>query len=329
MRFLLTSLFLLLPVLAIAEARPNLLHVSYDATRELFTDYNRWFQKRMQEEGMEKPKLRMSHGGSGKQARAVMDGLSADVVSLALGYDMDALAGKGLLPKDWAQLLPHDSTAFYSTVVLLVRKNNPKHIRSWADLARMDVHALTPNPKTSGGARWGYLAAWAYATHTYTNQEGAEAYMRAWLSRVSVFDTGARAATTNFVRRGQGDVLITWETEAKIAQEYFGKDAFEIIMPSVTMKAEPKIAIVTANTRAHHNETLVRRYVTGLYETEPQAMIIKHFFRTPLLPNPNTLPSLRGVKLVSIADMGGWEKVQQQHFSEGGLFDQFTARQAP
>jgi sulfate/thiosulfate-binding protein len=322
-------LVLILPWQALAAPRPMLLHVSYDATRELFADYNRWFEKQQQAEGLEKPKIRMSHGGSGKQARAVMDGLPADIVSLALGYDMDALAARGLVEKNWAQQWPHDATAFYSTIVLLVRKGNPKNIHGWQDLARRDVHALTPNPKTSGGARWGYLAAWAYAHRTYDSEPSARAYMRAWLSRVKVFDTGARAATTNFVRRGQGDVLITWETEARIAQHYFGDDAFEIIMPTITMKAEPKLAVLPASIKAHGTQALAKRYVSGLYEAEPQQMIVEHYFRTPLYPEPSNLASLKGVTLITIEALGGWEKVQREHFSEGGLFDQFTARGAP
>ncbi|MFZ4125649.1 MAG: sulfate ABC transporter substrate-binding protein [Rickettsiales bacterium] len=286
--------------------RETLLHVSYDATRELFADYNRDFKTTHPN-----VRIRMSHGGSGKQARAVMDGLPADIVSLALDYDVEMIAQK--THKPIARRVP-----FYSTIVFLVRAGNPKQIYDWGDLTRSDVRVLTPNPKSSGGARWGYLAAWGYAQARYgKSAQAARDYMTSWLKRVPVFDTGARAATTNFVRRNQGDVLITWENEAHLAQKYFGADAFEIIMPRVTIKAEPVVAVLSQS-------PIAKDYVEGLFAPEAQALAVQHFFRSTT--QRNTLQSLQHTKLLTIADFGGWASAQKTHFDQGGIFDQLMAR---
>ena len=318
---------LCLPFSADASERPSLLHVSYDTTRELFADYNKWFQAQRVRKGAEKPKLRMSHSASGKQARGIMEGLPADVVSLGLGYDMQALAEDGHVDGNWAEQFPHQATPFYSLVVLMVRKDNPKNIAGWADLVRDDVEVLTPNPKTSGGARWGYLAAWDYANTTHKKEEDAKKYMRDWLTRVPVFDTGARAATTNFIRRGKGDVLITTETEAKLAQHYFGEDAFKIIIPKTSLRMDPKIALAHHHRQTDAQEDLARRYIAGLYESKPQAMMQTHYFRSPLYPHPKNLPSIKGIKMRSISDLGGWQEMHLLHFAEGALFDTLSRRE--
>ncbi|MBN8544046.1 MAG: sulfate ABC transporter substrate-binding protein [Alphaproteobacteria bacterium] len=286
--------------------RETLLHVSYDATRELFADYNRHFKSTHP-----KARIRMSHGGSGKQARSVMDGLPADVVSLALEYDVEMIAQKRAKP-----VVPR--VPFYSTIVFLVRAGNPKQIYDWGDLTRPDVRVLTPNPKSSGGARWGYLAAWGYAQARYgENSPAARDYMKSWLRHVPVFDTGARAATTNFVRRKQGDVLITWENEAHLAQKYFGADAFEIVMPRVTIKAEPVVAVLS-------EAAIANDYVEGLFGPDAQALAVQHFFRSATMRDD--LQSLNHTRVLNIEAFGGWKKAQAEHFDANGLFDQFMKR---
>lgn len=304
--FTLLALTLVASVAFAKSERETLLHVSYDATRELFADYNRDFKK-----SYPHMRVRMSHGGSGKQARSVIDGLPADIVSLALAYDVEAIAKRKHL-----QLVPR--VPFYSTIVLLVRAGNPKQIYDWGDLIRADVKVLTPNPKSSGGARWGYLAAWGYAEARYgNNSKDAQDYMKSWLKNVPIFDTGARAATTNFIRRNQGDVLITWENEAYLAQKYFGHDAFEIIIPSVTIKAEPAVAMLVDSPRA-------KAYVEGLFTSFAQRLAVQHFFRSTTIRDD--LPPLTHTLLLSIANFGGWENAQKKHFDTGGLFDQFIVR---
>lgn len=307
-------------------ARPSLLHVSYDATRELFTEYNKTFSKTYEAERGVKPRIRMSHGGSGKQARAVVDGLPADIVSLALAYDIDALKGRDLIEKKWQADLPHAASPFYSSVVLLVRKGNPKHIRDWDDLTRADVSVITPNPKTSGGARWGYLAAWAYAKTHYAAPKAREDFMCRMIARVPLWDTGARAATTSFIRRLQGDVLIAWENEAYVARKYLGEDTFEVITPSITMRAEPKIAVLKTNVEKHRNAVLVAQYVKGLYAPEAQKLIAKHFFRPADAAFDTVLPPIDAARMVSIDRLGGFAAMQAQHFAEDALFDRCSLR---
>lgn len=334
MRRLLFMLFWAVPAFA---RDVTLLNVSYDPTRELYAEYNRQFAADWERNTGDHVRIRMSHGGSGKQARAVIDGLQADVVTLALKADIDAIASKGLIDAS-AQADRIDNPPYASVIVLLVRKGNPKQIHDWGDLTRDGVRILTPNPKTSGGARWNYMAAWAYATHHYPGHEGD--FMRSWLRNVRIFDTGARGATTNFVRRRQGDVLITWENEAYIAKKYFGDDAFEVIYPSISVRCEPPVAMVDAVVDPRGTRPLATAYLDGLYQPRAQAMMVRHFFRTSEDFDPeeitatkdlqhqarSTMPPLRGLHLVTVGELGGWSKLQAQHFAEGGLFDQFTAR---
>ena len=307
-------------------ARPALLHVSYDATRELFAEYNKAFTAAYERMHDVKPRLRMSHGGSGKQARAVSDGLPADIISLALAYDVDALKPRGLVSEGWQDALPHASAPFYSRIVLLVRKGNPKNIHDWDDLMRDDVAVITPNPKTSGGARWGYLAAWAYARAHYADDAARENFMCGWIARVPLWDTGARAATTSFIRRLQGDVLISWENEAYVARKYLGDTTFEVIVPSTTMRAEPKLAVLAPNVKKHGNADLVKAYVNGLYGDAAQALMAKHFFRPAKAAFDTVLPAMSDTKMVNIGDLGGFDAMQAQHFAEGGMFDRCSLR---
>ena len=301
----------------------TLLNASYDPTRELYADYNRAFAAQWKDKTGDTLRVRMSHAGSGAQARAIMEGLPADVATLALGYDIDAVARRGALSEDWQQRLPHASAPYRSVIVLLVRKGNPKHIHDWDDLAKGGVKILTPNPKTSGGARWNYLAAQAYAGKHYT-PEKAEAFMQRWLRNVLLFDTGARGSTTNFVRRKQGDVLITWENEAYVAQHYFGRDAFEIVMPSTTILAEPPVAVIDRVADARGTRDVAEAYLKGLYAPGAQELIAKHHFRPTDPAVKSDLPSLKGVHVVTIRDFGGWQNAQQTHFAEGGSFDRYT-----
>lgn len=311
---------------AAQAARPELLHVSYDATRELFTDYNKAFSEAYEKEHGEKPRIRMSHGGSGKQARAVADGLPADLVSLALAFDIDALKARKLVASGWQNKLPHASAPFYSSIVLLVRKGNPKNIRDWNDLTRDDVSVITPNPKTSGGARWGYLAAWAYAITHHKTETARENFMCGLIARVPLWDTGARAATTSFIRRLQGDVLISWENEAYIARKYLGDDMFEVIAPSITIRAEPKIAVLQPHVNEHNNAALVKAYVNGLYEDAAQIMMAEHFFRPANAKFDTVLPQYKQTRVVSVDDLGGFAAMQKDHFAEGAMFDRCSLR---
>lgn len=321
--------FLLMFCLGFAAAATakdlTLLNASYDPTREFYADYNRYFAKEWEAKTGNPLRVRMSHAGSGAQARAVIEGLPADTVTLALGYDIDAVAAKGRLRTDWQQALPQHSAPYRSIVVFLVRKGNPKQIHDWDDLAHADVKILTPNPKTSGGARWNYLAAWSYAEKKYT-PAAARRFMKQWIGNVLLFDTGARAATTNFVRRKQGDVLITWENEAHVAQHYFGRDAFEIVIPSVTMLAEPPVAIVDSVVDKRNTRDVAQAYLDGLYSAEAQRMAAAHYFRPTDTRVTSDLPALDGVTVTTIRDLGGWAKAQQEHFAEGGTFDRFNRR---
>jgi sulfate/thiosulfate-binding protein len=318
------ALFTLCFALTAHAEEITLLNASYDPTRELYADYNRLFATEWKEKTGDEVRVRMSHAGSGAQARAVGEGLPADVVTLALGADIDAIASKGRIATDWEKRLPHHSSPYRSVIVFLVRKGNPKQIRDWDDLARDGVSILTPNPKTSGGARWNYLAALAYGEKQY-DDAAQRSYMQRWLKNVLLFDTGARAATTNFVRRGQGDVLITWENEAYVAQHYFGKDAFEIVMPSVTILAEPTIAVVDKTVDTRNTRYLAEAYLNGLYTPEAQAIIVKHHYRPLDDKTKSDLPSLKGVFVTDIRAFGGWKSAQQKHFAEGGVFDQLTS----
>lgn len=310
------------PASSLAE---TLLNVSYDPTRELYRDVNAAFAEKWQAEGHEAPQIETSHGGSGAQARAVIDGLGAQVVTLALASDIDKIAAAGKLPADWQGKLPHNSSPYTSTVVFLVRKGNPKNIRDWGDLVRDGVEVITPNPKTSGGARWNYLAAWAWAEKSGRDPRG---FVHDLFSHVPVLDTGARGATTTFAQRGIGDVLLAWENEAYLAQKELG-DQFEIVVPSVSILAEPPVALVEANIGTEAQRDLADAYLAFLYSPEGQALAYKHFYRAwdSSAADPADVARFPRLELVDIAHFGGWAKAQPEHFGDGGIFDQiYTAK---
>ena len=304
----------------------KLLNVSYDPTREFYQEVNREFSAQWKQKTGDDLKVQTSHGGSGKQARSVIDGLEADVVTLALAYDIDSISEKGkLLPPKWQSRLPQNSTPYTSTIVFLVRTGNPKAIRDWADLAKPGVSVITPNPKTSGGARWNYLAAWAWAKKQYG---GDETKIRAYLSKlfgnVPVLDTGARGSTTTFVNRRIGDVLIAWENEAQLAIKAAGGKGFQIVVPSLSIRAEPPVAIVDKVVDRHGTRKVAEAYLNFLYTARGQQIAVKHHFR-PALPNlvaPAELKAFPSLQLVTIdKDFGGWKKAQAIHFANGGTFD--------
>lgn len=311
-----------------AQAATTLLNVSYDPTRELYQQYNVEFAQYWKQKTGEDVMVRTSNGGSGKQARAVIDGLKADVVTLALEADIDQIADKtGKIPADWKNRLPNSSCPYTSTIVLLVRKGNPKGIKDWNDLAKPGVAVITPNPKTSGGARWNYLAAWAYASNKFGGDEKKiRGFVAAIYKNVPVLDTGARGSTTTFAQREIGDVLIAWENEAFLALEELGKDKFEIVVPSISINAQPPVALVDSNADANGRRKVAEAYLEHLYSPAGQKIIAKNFYR-PYKPNfadPADLKRFSQVKLVSIDDpiFGGWASAQRNHFSEGGTFDQ-------
>jgi sulfate transport system substrate-binding protein len=304
----------------------TLLNVSYDPTRELYQEVNAAFARQWQAKTGDHLTVQQSHGGSGKQARAVIDGLEGDVVTLALAYDIDAIAEKGkLLPVDWQKRLPHNSAPYTSTIVFLVRKGNPKGIRDWDDLIKPGISVVTPNPKSSGGARWNYLAAWGFALKKHGDQESkAREFIAALLKNVKVFDTGARGSTTTFVQRGIGDVLIAWENEAILSIKELGKGNFEIVAPSLSILAEPPVAWVDKVVRRRGTAEVAKAYLEFLYTPEGQEIAAKHYYR-PRLDSvaqkyADTFPK---VNLFTIDEFfGGWQKAQKIHFSDGGVFDQ-------
>ncbi len=307
----------------------TLLNVSYDPTRELYDDYNKAFIQYWKKKSGKDISIRQSHGGSGKQARTVIDGLPADVVTLALAYDIDALATQGkLLPANWQTRLPGNSSPYTSTIVFLVRKGNPKKIKDWGDLARPGIAVITPNPKTSGGARWNYLAAWAWALkQPGGNAATAEEYLGKLFKNVPVLDTGARGSLTTFAQRGIGDVMISWENEAFLASRQLGKDKFEIVVPTVSILAEPPVAVVDKVAIRRGTTAEARAYLEYLYSKEGQEIVAKHYYR-PRDPEvaakyASTFPR---INLVTIADFGGWAKAQATHFADGGTFDRIYAR---
>ncbi len=314
---------LVAPQLASAE---SLLNVSYDPTRELYRAVNEAFAQKWADEGHDKPQLEASHGGSGAQARSVLDGLKAQVVTLALAADIDQLADKGLLPEDWQSRLPHNSSPYTSTIVFLVREGNPKGIKDWDDLTKDGVEVITPNPKTSGGARWNYLAAWAYAQK---NGKDPKEFVKEIYTHVPVLDTGARGSTTTFTQRGIGDVLLAWENEAYLALEELGDDQFDIVAPSVSILTEPPVAVVDKNITSPEQGELAKAYLDFLYTPEGQAIIWKNFYRgwDTSKADPADVARFPKLDLVTIADFGGWKKAQAEHFGDGGTFDQiYTAK---
>ena len=308
-----------------AFAQTTLLNVSYDPTRELYKEFNAAFNKHWQGKTGQNVQVRQSHGGSGKQARSVADGLEADVVTLALGYDIDALAERKLIPADWQKRFPNNSSPYTSTVVFLVRKGNPKAIKDWGDLARPGIGVITPNPKTSGGARWNYLAAWAWALkQPGGNEQKAKELVTAIFKNVPVLDSGARGSTTTFVERGLGDVLVTWENEGILAVNELGKDKFEIVYPSLSILAEPPVAVVDKVVEKRGTRLTAQAYLDYLYTEEGQQIAAKHYYRpTNAKVAAQYAKQFPKLKLVTIDDtFGGWQKAQKTHFADGGSFDQ-------
>ena len=302
----------------------TLLNVSYDPTRELYADFNKAFASAYQKETGKSIEIKQSHGGSGAQARAVIDGLRADVVTLALAYDIDAIAAKGLIAADWQKRLPQNAAPYTSTIVFLVRKGNPKSIKDWDDLIKPGVAVITPNPKTSGGARWNYLAAWGYAQKKFGSTEKAKAFVASLYQNVPVLDTGARGSTVTFVERGVGDVLIAWENEAFLAQREFGKDKFEIVAPPLSILAEPPLAVVDTVADKKGTRAAAEAYLKYWYTREGQEIAARNSYR-PRDPEiaKEYEKSFAKVELFTIDDVfGGWTKAQKDHFAEGGIFDE-------
>jgi len=323
------SLAGLISALALAGSlqAAELLNVSYDPTRELYQDYNAKFAEYWKEKTGENVTIKQSHGGAGKQARAVIDGLEADVVTLALAYDIDEIARlTGKIPEDWQSRLDNNSSPYTSTIVFLVRKGNPKGIVDWDDLVKPGIEVITPNPKTSGGARWNYLAAWGYALEKSGGDEAAaKDFVGKLFKNVSVLDSGARGSTNTFVQRGIGDVFISWENEAFLAVNELGPENFEIIVPSISILAEPPVTVVDGVAKKHGTEALSKAYLEYLYSPVGQKIAAKHFYRPtkPEHADPADIARFPDVKLLTIDDtFGGWAKAQKTHFSDGGVFDQ-------
>lgn len=333
----LVSLFLLLWAAGCSNQKANteekeetikdeieLLNVSYDPTRELYDEFNKSFAAYWEEEKEQKVTINQSHGGSGKQSRSVIDGLEADIVTLALAYDIDAIAEAGKLSKDWQQKLEYNSSPYTSTIVFLVRKGNPKAIKDWDDLVKEDLEVITPNPKTSGGARWNYLAAWGYALKQHNGDEKkAEEFVTKLFKNVPVLDSGARGSTTTFVERGIGDVLLAWENEAFLALNELGEDEFEIVVPSVSILAEPPVAIVDSTVAKRGTEEIAKAYVDYLYSETGQEIAAKNYYR----PRSQEIAEkyedqFPQINLFTIDELfGGWQEAQKKHFADGGVFD--------
>jgi sulfate/thiosulfate-binding protein len=314
---------------SIALAQNSLLNVSYDPTRELYQDFNAAFARHYKAKTGESINFKQSHGGSGKQALAIRNGLEADVATLALAWDIDALADSGLIPANWQKRLPHNSAPYTSTIVFLVRKGNPKQIKDWPDLARPGIAVITPNPKTSGGARWNYLAAWGYALKQHGGDEQkAREFVARLYKNVPVLDSGARGATTTFVERGMGDVLIAWENEAWLAVKELGPDRFDIIAPSISILAEPPVTVVDKNVDKHGTRKLAEAYLDYLYSAEGQEIVARHYFRPrDVKVAERYATQSASIRLFTIDEMfGGWRNAQKAHFSEGGSFDQIFLR---
>lgn len=328
---------------AFGQKKVELLNVSYDPTRELYRDFNQAFADHWKKSTGEIVTVKQSHGGSGKQARSVIDGLKADVVTLALGYDIDAISEKTQkLPKNWQSLLPNNASPYTSTIIFLVRKGNPKKIKDWGDLIRPGVQVITPNPKTSGGARWNYLAAWGYVLDRELRgvskekinpqdpkfkaaDKKAKEYIRKLFRNIPLLDAAARGSTNTFIQREIGDILLSWENEAFLALNQFGSGKFEIVVPSVSILAEPPVAVVSKNAQVHGKSKIAKAYLDYLYTPVGQKIIAKHYFR-PIHPehaDPKDTQRFPKVKLFTIDDaFGGWKAAQERHFAENGLFDQ-------
>ncbi|MIL09972.1 sulfate ABC transporter substrate-binding protein [Salmonella enterica subsp. enterica] len=316
-----------LGAIGFAMADTTLLNVSYDPTRELYKEYNEAFAKKWKADTGETVTIKASHGGSGKQARAVIDGLDADVVTLALESDVNAIEKAGKIKEGWRTRLGNNSSPYTSTIVFLVRKGNPKGVKDWGDLTKDGLEVITPNPKTSGGARWNYLAAWAWASGQFGGDEAKiKSYVSDLYAHVPVLDTGARGSTVTFAEREQGDVLLAWENEAYLALDEFGADKFDIVFPPSSILAEPPVAVVDANVDAKGTRKVAEAYLEYLYSAEGQTIAAKHHYRPskPELVQGADIPKLPDIKLVSIDDpiFGGWAKAQPYHFAEGGVFDQ-------
>jgi len=321
---------LLLGSAAAVQAQATLLNVSYDPTRELYQDFNAAFAKQWKAKTGENLVIKQSHGGSGKQARSVIDGLEADVVTLALAYDIDALHDKAkLIPADWQKRLPNNSSPYTSTIVFLVRKGNPKGITSWADLARSGIDVITPNPKTSGGARWNYLAAWAYALkQPGGNAESAKAFVKRIYANTKVLDSGARGSLTTFTERGIGDVLISWENEAYLAVKELGPQKFEIVTPALSILAEPPVAVVDKVVDKRGTRKLAEAYLSYLYSPEGQDIAGRHYYRPrDAKVAAKYAKQFAPTQLITVDDVfGGWRAAQKTHFDDGGVFDQISVR---
>ncbi|MBL7250829.1 sulfate ABC transporter substrate-binding protein [Alloalcanivorax sp. C16-2] len=308
-----------------ALADREILNVSYDPTRELYEAFNKKFTEHWKQETGETITVRQSHGGAGKQTRAIIDGLEADVATLALAYDIDAISEKtGIIPGDWQTRLPHNSAPYTSTIVFLVREGNPKNLKDWDDLLKPGVEVITPNPKTSGGARWNYLAAWAYAEKKYGSEEKARQFVGKLYKQVPVLDSGARGATTTFVKRGIGDVLLAWENEALLSINKLGRGDFEIVVPSISILAEPPVTVLDKNAEKHGTTDIAKAYLDYLYSPVGQELAGKNYYR-PVDPEyaskyAGTFPE---VNLVTVNEaFGGWQNAQRTHFNDGGVFDQ-------
>ena len=313
---------------AVQAADVTLLNVSYDPTRELYVEINKAFAAKYKADAGKTVEFKQSHGGSGRQARSVIDGLQADVVTLALAYDIDEIAERGILAKDWQAKLPQNASPYTSTIVFLVRKGNPKGIKDWDDLVKPNLKVVTPNPKTSGGARWNYLAAWGYVQKKYGGEDKARGFVQSIYKNVPVLDTGARGSLITFVERGVGDVFISWENEAFLAVNEFGKDKFEIVVPSVSILAEPPVAVVDKVVDKKGTRAAAEAYLKFLYTPEGQEIAAKHYYRPRdagvAKKHEGSFPK---IELFTIDDVfGGWRKAQTTHFKDGGVFDAIYAQ---
>jgi sulfate/thiosulfate-binding protein len=322
----LTGMFVIAVTTVAQSAQVELLNVSYDPTRELYQEFNAAFARQWEAKTKDKVTIKQSHGGSGKQARTVIDGLPADVVTLALAYDIDEIAAKAkLLPPDWQKRLPHNSSPYTSTIVFLVRKGNPRHIKDWDDIAKPGISVITPNPKTSGGARWNYLAAWGYALKNFGNDEAkAREFVAKIYKNVPVLDSGARGSTTTFVERGIGDVLLAWENEAFLAVKELGPGKVDIVVPSISILAEPPVTLVDKVADKHGTRKVAQAYLEYLYSEEGQDIAGRNFYRpTDLKVAAKYATQFPKIKLFRIDEVfGGWQKAQKTHFADGGVFDQ-------